>query len=54
MFIGFSPLPDLADVTAVWLLVPDDVSLNDIRTCAGQLPAPSVFGRLQAYRVPCP
>jgi len=54
MFIGFSPLPDLANVTAVWLLVSDDVSLDDLRPCAGQLPAPSVFGRLLAYRVPCP
>ena len=53
MFIGFSPLPDLANVTAVWLLVPDDASLNGLRPCAGQLPAPSVFGRLLAFRVAC-
>jgi mannosyltransferase len=52
MFIGSSPLPDLANVTAVWLLVPDDVSL-DLRLCKQQLPAPSVFGRLLAYRVSC-
>ncbi len=54
MFIGFSPLPDLASVTAVWLVVPDDVPLNDLRLCADQYPAPSAFGRLLAYRVPCP
>ena len=53
MFIGFSPLPELANVTAVWLLVPDDVSLGELRPCGGQLPAPSVFGHLLAYRVPC-
>jgi hypothetical protein len=53
LFIGSSPLPDLANVAAVWLLVPDDVSLKDLRPCAGQLPTPSVFGRLLAYRVSC-
>ena len=53
MFIGFSPLPDLANVTAVWLLVPDDVPLSDVHPCGGRLPAPSVFGNVLAYRVPC-
>jgi mannosyltransferase len=54
MFIGFSPLPDLVNVTAVWLLVPDDAPLDDLQLCARQLPAPSAFGRLLAYRVACP
>jgi mannosyltransferase len=53
MFIGSSPLPDLANMRAVWLLVPDDASL-DLRLCAQQLPTPLVFGHLLAYRVPCP
>lgn len=54
MFIGSSPLPDLANVTAIWLLVPDDVPLDGLRLCADGYPAPSVFGRLLAYRVACP
>jgi hypothetical protein len=53
MFIGSSPLPDVANITAVWLLVPDDAPLDVLRLCAQQLPAPSVFGRLLAYRVSC-
>jgi mannosyltransferase len=53
LFIGFSPLPDLANVTAVWLLVPDDVPLGNLHPCGGRLPAPSVFGNVLAYRVPC-
>jgi hypothetical protein len=54
MFIGSSPLPGLAGVTAVWLLVSDDMPMDDLRSCGGQLPAPVAFGRLLAYRVECP
>ncbi len=53
MFIGLSPLPDLANVTAVWLLLPDDLPPGDWRPCGRQPAAPSVFGHLLAYRVPC-
>jgi hypothetical protein len=54
LFLGSSPLPDMTNVSAVWLVVPDDMSLSGLRPCAGQMPAPLMFGRLLAYRVTCP